>query len=198
MTTSTIATVYLEVDGKPHPASDCHWIEIAACGCISGSSYAESAGEIHTSGPDAFRWDTPKVVHEYHLANSGSTFKLITHQQFKDTYAEQMRGDCPHTPRWGIVPIPVPDGWTWMTTDSGFGRRTFRKHIVPADTPVVEGSRTKMRKQATALCGKAESIWYDSRSFLHDTIPCAKCVKVANDTSPALPGVVDVPTGDTL
>lgn len=186
--------VYLEVDGKPHPATDCHWIQIATCGCIAAVARAgyraggRDSGELviwHT-GEDAFLRDMPKVVREYEQTR-GWRYQLITNKQYGDTYMEQMKGTCPHTPQWGHVPVPMPDGWTWGSLD-GIGRRsTYRKHIVPAEKP------NDMVKMA-ALCGKEDTAWRwkMDRFDLYDTIPCAKCVKVANDTSPALPGVVDV------
>lgn len=192
------ATVYLDVDGKPHPAADCHWIEIAPCGCIGGVARAgDRVGAngqpvVYTTGADAFFQDKPKVVREYELSQ-GLRFQLITHQQYSDTYMELMKGSCPHTPTWGHTPVPLPEGWTWQCSD-GIGRRTHRKHIVPAEIP--EGHRGKI----AALCGNEDYgfAWGGDWHHLMDTVPCKKCIKHANDTSPGLPGVVDVPTGDAL
>jgi hypothetical protein len=191
----TTAPIYFEVDGKPQPATNCHWIEIATCGCIAAIHVAayEVRGEltVHNTAEDAFFSDLPKVVREYEQS-LGRTYRLITHQQYRDTYMDQMKGSCPHTPQWGEVPVPVPDGWSWKCSDSVV-RRTHRKHIVPDEMP--QGGRT----QVAALCGKKEydfawrgDEWHD----LAHKVPCKKCVKRADETSPALPGVLDMKTGE--
>jgi hypothetical protein len=175
--------ILLEVDGKPHPATDCHWIEIASCGCIGGVSRAYSAGELYSTGEDAFLRDKPKVVREYELT-FGSRWQLITNQQYRDTYAAQMSVDCPHTPKWGIPVIPVPDGSVWMTAD-GIGRSSYRKHIVPDDIVKDRDPKIRVRGRGTALCGKESNYWFSHIAYLTDTIPCKKCVTRANETSPA-------------
>lgn len=192
------ATVYLEVDGKPHPARDCHWIEIAPCGCIGGVSRAGDRigqnGEMKVfyTGSDAFLSDRPKPVREYE-ESLGSTYKLITHQQYRDTYSKQMSAKCPHTPKWGTEPLPKPEGWAWQTTDRFGTRRTFRRHLVPSPAAGSSGM-----DKTVALCGKVESqwMWKGESNDLYDTVPCAKCIKRAPD-APA-PAVVDVPTGGLL
>lgn len=189
--------IYIEVDGKPVPAKDIVWLQYAPCGCISGVSSINQF-EIFTDGEEAFERDTPKVVREYRRTE-GFTFKAVTTEQYRDTYADQFKGPCKCTPQWGIDPIPVPEGWTWRTTDgTTVGRNSFRKHIIPA---VAGDSMAKV----SALCGKEESQWRwrdDKFGDLHDTIPCAKCEKRARDTSPVLVpvgGVTDVPVaGEVL
>jgi hypothetical protein len=196
---ATTPTVYLEVDGKPHPANDCHWIEIAACGCIGGVSRAGSRigsnGEptVYYTGQDAFLRDKPKVVREYEEKTSGSRYQLITHQQFRETYSPQM-GPCLHTPPWGIEPLPCPDGWAWKTTDGSGDRSTFRRHLVPAAT-----GENDIHK-VTAICGKEATRWRwkGESHHLYDTIPCGKCLKQAPNAVSVTPAVVDVPTGDLL
>lgn len=202
------ATVYLEVDGQPHPATDCHWIEIASCGCIAGISRAAMGGPefgyplaVDYTGEDAFHRDSPKVKRE-ESRKHGMTYLLITNDQYRDTYMEQMSGTCPHTPKWGIDPIPVPDGWAWKTTDGTGDRRSYRKHLVPP------GADDNDLHKAAAMCGKVASLWrWRGESHdLWDTVPCAKCEKRARATSPAIvdlpalaaTGVVDVPTGGLL
>jgi hypothetical protein len=180
--------VYLEVDGEPQLATDCHWLEIASCGCVGGVSRAMSAGEVHFTGEDAFHCDSPKVKRE-ESRKQGITYKLVTLEQYRGEWADKMRAGCTHTPKWGIDPIPVPDGWTWKTLDANFGRRSYRKHIVP-----VEGD-ADWRVQTAALCGKAHTYWKDSRGMLSDCVPCAKCEKLArtNPPDPIPAAVVDVP-----
>jgi hypothetical protein len=177
------AKILLEVDGEPHPATRCRWIEISPCGCISGLTRAYVAGELHRTGEDAFLRDRPKVVRDYEMT-LGSRYKLITAEQYHDTYAAQMGVHCPHTPQWGMPVIPVPDGWVWMTTD-GVGRSSYRKHIVPDDIEKDPDPQIRVRGSGTALCGKDSSYWFSHQMRLVDTIPCKKCVTRANETSPA-------------
>lgn len=174
------ATIYLEVDGQPVAASQCHWLQIAPCGCICGVAGAGFRDEVHTTGEDAFHYDDPKVKREQ-SRKQGITYKLVTLEQYRAKWAEKMQANCPHTPRWGIDPIPVPDGWTWMTTDPYGGRMTYRKHLVPI------GSQIYLYPlKPKALCGKEDALWSNEDHNLSDTVPCAKCEKRARDTSPVL------------
>lgn len=192
MTQTKSPTIYFEVDGKPQPATNCHWIEIALCGCVAAIHVAayEVQGKVtvHNTAEDAFFGELPKVVREYEQS-LGRSYRLITHQQYRDTYMDQMKGSCPHTPQWGVTPTPIPDGWSWQCSD-GIGRRTHRKHIVPTEPPV--GRHGKV----SALCGKEDYAfaWGGEWHHLTDTVPCGNCTKRANDTSPALPVLLtDVP-----
>lgn len=181
------STVYLEVDGKPHPAADLHWLGIEPCGCVGGVSRALSAGELHQSGEDAFHRDDPKVKREQ-SRKRGVTYKLITHQQYRDTWMKRLQADCPHTPKWGVEPIPVPEGWTWKTLDGYLGSRSYRKHIVP----IVENPG--IRNPTAAACGAVDkrSYWRDDRDRLSDCVPCSKCEKVAHNNPPdPIPALVE-------
>lgn len=183
-------TIYLEIDGKPIAAADCQWLLIAPCGCICGVSMAASGDEVHLTGEDAFNWDTPKVVRDRDK-KLGFTHMLVSKEQYRTDWYEKMKAGCKCTPEWGVDPIPVPEGWTWMTTDGNFGRRTYRKHIVPNGSEVHVYGQAKVE----ALCGKKEALWFDKNHLVSDTIPCAKCEKRARDTSPVLVpvgGVTDV------
>lgn len=184
--TAAPATVYLEVDGKPEPATRCHWIEISPCGCVAGISRASIGGpgwpgglplQVYYAGADAFLRDRPKAVREYE-ATLGHTYQLITGQQYRDTYMALM-GNCSHTPKWGLEPTPVPDGWAWQTTDRGYGRNSYRKHIVPARVDAGDMA------EVTALCGKTEKQWRWSGEWHHmtDTVPCKKCATTARETA---------------
>lgn len=177
--------MYLEVDGKPHPATDCHWLEISPCGCIAGISRAayrtgrapDIRIEVRYSGEDAFFDDRPKAVREYEL-NRGLRYQLITNEQYRATYAEQMSAKCSHTPKWGIEPLPVPDGWVWKTVDGSAGRSTYRRHLVPTEI-------TDRYADVAALCGKKAGgwRWSDDWHRMYDTVPCSKCVKRAGEVA---------------
>lgn len=173
--------IYLEVDGKPIAATECQWLLIAPCGCICGVSMAASGGEVHLTGEDAFNWDTPKVVRDRDK-KLGFTHKLVSKEQYRAEWFEKMKAGCKCTPEWGVDPIPVPEGWTWMTTDRFSGRRTHRKHIVPDGSEV----HTYGQAKVVALCGKEDALWSNRSHELSDTVPCAKCEKRARDTSPIL------------
>lgn len=175
-----MTTIYLEVGGQPVAAKDCVWLLIAPCGCLCGVSNAESAGEVHLTGEDAFNWDTPKVVRDREK-KLGFTHTVISKEQYRAEWFEKFKVGCKCTPEWGVDPIPVPDGWTWMTTDS-YRRRTHRKHIVPVGSEVYVYGQEKV----LAFCGKQDSLWSNSDADLTDTVPCSKCEKRARDTSPVL------------
>lgn len=175
-----MTAIYLEVDGKPVPAAECIWLLIGPCGCICGVSNASSGGEVHVTGEDAFNWGTPKVVRDRDR-KLGFTHTLITKAQYRAEWHEKFVVGCKCTPQWGIDPIPVPDGWTWMTTDS-YRHRSYRKHIVPVGSELYVYGQEKV----LAFCGKKDSLWSNRDTDLSETVPCAKCEKRARDTSPSL------------
>lgn len=180
-----MTTVYLEVDGKPRPATKCNWLEIAPCGCTAGVSragyrYGDHVVTKHT-GVDAFFADRPTVVRDYEVGR-GLTFKLVTHEQYLAEYAPTMGPDsCPHTPKWGLHPLPMLDGWAWKTLDgsTSSGRPTYRRHLAPVEIP------DRMQKVA-ALCGHESRgwCWSDDWHRLQDTVPCLNCLKRASTVTP--------------
>lgn len=174
-----MTNIYLEVDGKPVPAKDVVWLQIAPCGCISGVTSINSF-EIFTDGEAAFHRDDPKPIRE-RQQRLGFTYQAVTTEQYKTVHADRFKQHCSHNPQWGIDPIPVPAGWTWMTTDPYGGRLSHRKHIVPS------GSETyRAGIKPTALCGKQDSMWSNQDRHLFDTAECRKCEQRARDTSPVL------------
>jgi hypothetical protein len=176
--------IYIAIDGEPVPAKDVVWLSLAPCGDIEGVSSINrhGLGEIYTNGSDAFHTETPKVVVNW-LHKLGYTYQAITWQQYRDTYAARL-GQCSHSPRWGIDPIPVPAGYVWMTADGTIvGRRTHRKHLV---IPTQE--KPGRRHRTATLCGQGGA-FTDSSHELYDTIPCARCEKRARQTSPVLVAV---------
>ncbi len=174
-----MTTIYLEVDGKPHPAKDIVWLEIAPCGCICGVSSINQF-EIFTDGEAAFHSDEPKPVREKYI-RLGYTFQAVTTEQYRTVHADRFRESCKCTPQWGVDPIPVPDGWTWMTTDSYNGNRTHRKHLV-----VVGSEGYQQGVKTPALCGTRSVRWSIESNYLDDAVECANCEKQARDTSPVL------------
>lgn len=174
-----MTTIYLEVDGQPHPAKDIVWLEIAPCGCICGVSSINQY-EIFTDGEAAFHSDDSKPVREKYI-RLGFTFQAVTTAQYRAVHTDRFRKPCTCTPQWGVDPIPVPDGWTWMTTDSHLGRTTHRRHLVPA------GSDTYQHGvKPPALCGVKNTRWNLQDRYLNDTAECTNCEKQARATSPVL------------
>lgn len=180
-----MSMIYLEVDGKPVPASECDWIVIAPCGCLEGvmvvqSKYCETPRAL--TADDARReFHTNKVAAKRSL-DEGFQFKLVTHDQFR----AMAFGDCTHTPKWGVERAPLPDGYAWATLDGHFGRKTHLKHMVPAGVFPRPGEKYPER-DVKALCGNAAKGWWDDdEHLLWDCEPCLKCDAAAKALAPTL------------
>src|SRR4030042_4927108 len=71
-----------------------------------------------------------KVVRERDIAD-GFTYRLVTWDEYRT-----INMGCTHDPKWGLPDVAAPEGSVWATTDRwSMGRRTHKRHIVPADAP---------------------------------------------------------------
>ncbi|WP_155771715.1 hypothetical protein, partial [Mycobacterium asiaticum] len=95
--------VSFTVDGEVLPASEVSWAMVSRCGCICGmhlmtedtvteaAAWAEMSGNAQEIKRDKAR---------------GFTIKMV---KLKTTGFD----DCTHSPKWGYMPPPTPDGHSW-------------------------------------------------------------------------------------
>lgn len=193
-------TIYLEVDGQPVPVEQCFWMQFSPCGCASGVAVADLRGAPLITEDLArieFTRTNTKLEVERDKA-AGYTMKLVTRQQYRDTYMEQIKGSCPHDPKWGHVVPPIPEGFEWRYKGP-FSRARFQ-HLVDVEFvgPGVHG-------KVAALC-RAEARGYEWVTDVFQServLDCSKCltaaakfiVEVARDQAHAEKETVDVGTG---
>jgi hypothetical protein len=165
-------SVYLEVAGTPTPVADLFWLSRAACGCPSGVLVADLRDKVLTT-PEQARMEMASGIEAVaeRSVEDGETYELITREQFRAT---DMTSQCPHNPQWGVAKVDPPEGYVWATTDGGYGRRTFKRHLVPT------GAVGDWRHKAAPLCGGRSApgpgkSWGNEWYHLADTVTCRKC-----------------------
>ncbi|MCR8897260.1 hypothetical protein NWF34_09900 [Gordonia sp. GONU] len=108
-------------------------------------------------------------------------------------------GECTHSPKWGVEPVPTPPGYAWAAET--FSRGASSLHLVPL-TPLDEDEAKAQnsewaepgdRKVASVCDRRSQSVWGWSRRW-HRTegkLECATCLKLARaQTLPGMGGAV--------
>jgi hypothetical protein len=169
-----VSAVYLEVEGKPTPVAQCHWIEVAPCGCVNGIMVADMRDSVITTAEQAAAFMAPNKVALKRDIENGITHRLVSRDTFD--IKTQLTGVCLHKPKWGVADVTPPEGYVWGTKDSGYGRHTWVKHLTPADGTTTEDV-WRCTPDLPALCGaKPKWSWKgDDEWVLRDCVPCRKC-----------------------
>lgn len=175
-----------EIDGAVVDPDNASWYCHAPCGCCSGVTLAlRMGGELLLATEDQAWADwTPNPFLRKQERAAGFTLQLGLRSECKD----RLVMSCPHTPTWGVVCTPVPEGHGWcIDSDQPHGRQ--RKHLVPGD--YTEGLKYGADRPA-ALCGRTTWAWDGRRVWLSEVAECTKCQKAAK----ALPATPSAPEGD--
>lgn len=170
--------VSFTLDGETLPARELVWAMYAACGCITGmhmmtvDSITEAAAwKLMSGNAQMIKQDKAR----------GFTIKMAKHRGLPFD-------DCPHSPKWGYMPTPIPPSHSWATTRTG---RVL--HLVPLtaaektaegkdpDPEWAEDDKTWSTK-ASSLCGKAAEpirVWSRKPWSVDGKPDCARCAQVA-------------------
>lgn len=168
--------VSFTVDGETLPSREVAWAMVASCGCISGlhmmtvDTVTEDAAWKAMSGNAAMiKQDRAR----------GFSIRMV---KCRDISFD----DCPHTPRWGYMPTPVPAGYSWAST-----HQCRVRHLVPLIAEDDEDSDRewaeddgKWGDQVGALCGKANTdkrLWSRKWHHLDGKAECTACVRAAGE-----------------
>lgn len=156
--------VYFDVGGSPVPAEECNWVKIAPCGCECGWARADYYTD-ENQARDGF-WDSKALRRRDEKL--GYRVEIKRHNDIR------ILEKCPHTPRFGRVPRPELDGYTWATMS-----KTRVLHLVPL--VIEKGSCSPYsRMLVPSLCGRNDArIWSASDYDLRGLVECASCLKVA-------------------
>lgn len=180
--------VSFTIDGEAVPAHELAWVMYAACGCICAlhmitvdtinetAAWTAMSGNAHMIKQDKAR---------------GHTIKMVKHKGLP-------LDDCPHSPKWGYIPTPIPPGYSWATHD-----HTRCQHLVPL-TAAPEPDKNKKKdpyahepewveddggwRTRASLCGKSTEpvrVWSRKWWRMHHRHECSRCAKIAE--SHALP-----------
>jgi hypothetical protein len=174
------AAILFEVEGKPTPSSDCSWLLYAPCGCMCGVHVAGYGDTVIASADEA--WKSIEVNAEQRRRDKAAGFTVVLGLRSE---CMKLQDDCPHTPRYGVVKTPVPDGHEWAQISGGGRRSSRRKHLVP--TIGVENCKEGRygSGDTAALCGESGWSWR-TEWYALDAPECLACVKKAKATPPAL------------
>lgn len=165
--------VSFTVDGEALPAQQVCWAMYSSCGCVAG---VHMMTEDTVTERDAWKAMSGNARMVKRDRDRGFTIKMA---KLADVdFGER----CAHTPQWGYVKPPKPDGYSWAVSFTG---RTL--HLVPlveaedgAGFEWVQGADWKAK--ATSLCGRVtESVRGWSRKWYRTDgkVECAGCLKIA-------------------
>ncbi len=174
-----MSAIKFEINGQLVSPDSASWYYFAPCGCGFGVTLAIRCDEVLATEEQAWRELEPNRVQRERKQAAGFTMRLDLRAKVHDLLVDK----CPHTPRWGVAPTPLPGGHDWAR-DDGYPRKGTRKHIVPGDytAGVAWGGMP-----VAALCGSKTSCW-SSRWPVLDGIPeCVRCQRAAQKTAAALP-----------
>ena len=167
-------TFLVEIDGEQHPLDDCSWLMFAPCGCMSGISMMRDDVMSEEQA-----WASFEPNAEQRRRDQKAGFRVVAGLR---TAAKNLHDRCPHTPTWGVVKTPIPDGYQWARQWSITSGR--RKHLVP-DIGVENYREKRFSAGSTApLCdGKPEFSWSTEWYALDGAPECLKCATKANTIS---------------
>lgn len=173
------------IDGEDVPLTECDWLHIAPCGCACGIAMAEMKNSDHViADEDAAHLEFTATQTQREVKRdkaAGFTVRLIKHATFQAD-----RGiltlECPHEPKWGIEPIPTPDGYGW-----GREWRKKTKHLVKSEAIYRDDWRayaTVPDEDRQPLCGQKVRLPSWSEDKWDETLECSRCVKRARELPP--------------
>lgn len=169
-------TAYLEYEGAPVPAQDLVWFTKAPCGCYSGVMTTDAGDNGTLIATVEQAWDndmSPKPVRRLRRAQ-GFEYELGR----RADVVTRLRGECPHTPAWGVEKTPTPAGHHWAVT----GTRARNVHLVPGepdDRHRITADFWMPGNEIPALCGAKQYGWDAWPGARHDYLECGKCAAAA-------------------
>lgn len=90
-------------DGRIASLDSCFWAEIAPCGCISGMTTAVHIDAVLRTPEQALRDMCETATQYWESVKQGSRMICVLGVDYRGPVGELFRGDCPHTPKWGIT-----------------------------------------------------------------------------------------------
>lgn len=77
-------TLYADIDGKPHPLTDCCWIQRAACGCLLSALTAAFADVVFANVEQAHKELEPTKRGRDRDIRNGQAPVLMTFAQYRE------------------------------------------------------------------------------------------------------------------
>ena len=163
--------VYLEVDGKPVPASELSWAHFSPCGCQCGVMVVQSGSFLVPDEEAAWKEFYESAAIRKREKARGYTFKLMHH---KDATIA-LGGDCKHTPKWGVPNDAAPEGFAW-----GKPSKARKLHLIPfaGDTKRSNFATAPggYDDRITAKCGEARWSFEVDPWMASEFLKCDTCV----------------------
>lgn len=167
--------IYVEIDGKTTPITECAWVQIAPCGCIDMVASAQPGRDgtpLTTEALMLAEYEIPKWQQDEDRAN-GFVYRLVERAEFIDRFKEQ--GNCKHDPKWGRPPRASREGYEWASK-----RKSRVFHLVPTGAVWnIKESLTDVEKNAESLCEVTAYVWGEAR--FESRPDCKNCTKIARE-----------------
>lgn len=102
-------------NGETAPITDCAWMQVAPCGCVSGITMAQHTSEhVLLTADAALRDMATTAADAKEDARNGYRMVLVRMVDYRAHLVDAMKGSCPHNPMWGHARRTRDvDGKTW-------------------------------------------------------------------------------------
>lgn len=175
--TSTQPEILIRVGGDVVPLSDLTWETLAPCGCTCGVAIASYIGADREA---AAKHLVPNAEQRRRDEAAGFVLRLVKTEEATARFRAPQ--ECPHTPRWGVQTVPVPDGYGW--SDAHGQRRSHLVPVPPAPKEAKPHYRWRTGWDVTTLCGRARD---GSYSLTFGDLPtCRTCERMAKAMVPGV------------
>jgi hypothetical protein len=165
----TTATITFDINGETVPLSDASWYQVAPCGCAAGVMVADPGGRPVLTEDDA--WSDYMGSAEERRRDRAAGFRMELGRR-RDVVERMV--DCPHDPKWGVPPLPKPDGHVWVGM---YGSK--RSHLVPGvenpDTRYLLGDEPRHADEVVSLCGMVSRYWSTRWEHGAEQPTCRRC-----------------------
>lgn len=156
--------LFFEMDGVPVPAEDCTWVLSAPCGCHVGFMLGRIAVDAEAA------WDEFRPGAQRRRAEKAGYTVGLRRKADADP-----RDDCPHSPKWGVVPRPEVEGHTWATQT-----RSVALHLVPLVIEWDSTGHAEDGSEVVAMCRRSRGYVWSTRWYEMDGRgECATCTAYA-------------------
>lgn len=139
------------------------WQKVASCGCVAGVAIAADGVDLRATAEQAGRAFVESAAEYKRDVERGFTFRPREHRAAVD----ELRADCPHTPRFGYDKPPTPEGMVWAGPQ--WGRRAQYLHLVPTEAVASKAGKSK------PLCGGEPRYWSDGWFDTDGKVECKRC-----------------------
>lgn len=152
--------------------ADVTWQSVAPCGCVCGVAMAAVGGEeLMVTAFQAARGMCENDATYQRDVELGFTWR----PREQKAAVDEMQLNCPHTPKYGVQVVPVPEGHVWAAVHC-LGATPKLKHLVAQTAVDAAANRQYGSGDAKPLCGGKGAFWWKDEWYATaGKVECKRC-----------------------